>query len=50
MADYKMGYCEALIEWSGGGLGDVPTANIKDMHAEIIRELERRDSSLTDKQ
>lgn len=42
MNDKKMGYSEALVEWSGGGLDDVPTENMLDMYNELIAEFKKR--------
>lgn len=42
MKDEKMGYSEALVEWSGGGLDDVPTENMLDMYKELIAEFKKR--------
>ena len=42
MNDKKMGYSEALVEWSGGGLDDVPTENMLDMYKELMAEFKKR--------
>lgn len=48
MSDKKMGYCEALIEWSGGGLNDVPTENMKELYIELINEFKKRGYDIGD--
>lgn len=37
-----MEYWEALVEWEGGGLDDVPTENILEFMQSLVTELNKR--------